>query len=165
MLADPGDDLLGVDLVAGESGLGPQPVVGADAHPPLAGEPVEQGPCLAVLRSAGVAAAVEVDQDRCVLRRVAAAVDVEEIPAPGVPVADVGDPLHVTPPHQAGQQQDEGPGPVTAERYVHTIPPAGPETLLKRSPDHKIRAQAPPGGDSKADGDDGGHRGRHLGAR
>lgn len=64
VLADPGDDLLGVDLLAGEGGLGPQPVVGADAHPSLSGEPVQQGTPLAALRAAGVVAAVEVDQDR-----------------------------------------------------------------------------------------------------
>lgn len=110
---------------------------------------------------------MEVDQDRSVVRCVAAAVEVEQIAAPGVPVANVGDPLHAARSQEARwwQQQDAGPGPVAARRRLHVLPPAGPQPFPEGLPDGPVRPHAAPRGDCQPDDGGGGHPDHRPGAR
>ena len=114
VFAHPGDDLLDVDQVVGERRGRVQPIVGADAHPTLTGEPVDERPRLAVLAAAAERAAMQVDERRAVGRSRSMAIDVEQVPCARVAVADVRDPFDVTTKDRNRPDEDAAPRGATA---------------------------------------------------
>ena len=108
--ADPGDELLDVDEVAGEGvGWRGEVVVGADAGPALAGEVVEERAGLAVLAPPMEPAAVQVDECRRARRVGAVTVDVEQVGRAIVAVGDVRQPLDVASPEHPRQRTGSSP--------------------------------------------------------
>jgi hypothetical protein len=78
VLAHPGDHLLHVDHRVGELRR-KQAVVGADAHPAVAGEPVEQVAGSESLAAEAEGSEVEVDERRAVRTVGAIAIEVEQV--------------------------------------------------------------------------------------
>ena len=149
VLPRPGDHLLGVDQVVREPGGRAQAVVGADAHPALARQAVEQGTSLAVLPPAAECSAVEVDEHGPTRGARAVVVHVEQVPPTRVAVADVRDPNDVATAHEERRKQDRAewqsatePG---SQLRIDGLPPTGTEALAQRTVERGTGLQPPPG--------------------
>lgn len=126
----------------------------------LAGQAIQQGERLAVLAALGVAAAVQVDQDRTARWTGAVTVQVEQVAAAGVAVGDVGHPLDVAAAARQRQQQDAAKRQPAAQPGgklgVDGAAPAGAQGL-----GHGLLQRRP--GPQSAPGDDGEPGRRHGG--
>ena len=106
MLTHPGDDPLRVNKWCG---VGREPVIGADAHPALAGQTVDECAGLTVLAAAPVAAAVEVDQARAGDRARSREVHVEQVLPTRRAVGQVRAPQDVVSAHGQRREQQSRP--------------------------------------------------------
>src|SRR4051794_489043 len=77
----PGDDPLGIDQLRGKL-CRVELIVGSDAYPPEAGEPLQQQPRLPTLGPAEESASVEVDQHGGVRWTVATQVEIKKVSSP-----------------------------------------------------------------------------------
>src|SRR5262245_45900449 len=95
VLAHPRQHSLQVDERVGEPRTWKQPIVGADAHPSLAREAIDEREGLAVLPATSKRSAMQMDEDRSAAWARAMTVEIEEIPSPVFAIADVCQPFDI----------------------------------------------------------------------
>jgi hypothetical protein len=132
----------------------PQPVIGAQAHPTLAGETVEQRTGLPALPPAEETTTVQIHQRRPSRRLETWAVQIEKVPPARVAVSDVRQPLDIAPPDEDRQDQNAKPGKPTAQpggnHWIEVATPTRPQTFAQGTLDCSARTPSPPRDDSEA---------------
>jgi hypothetical protein len=169
MFSHPGNDLLEVDQMIRKGRGWPQPVVGAEAHPTLARETVEQRTGLPAFPPAEETAPVQIHQRRPSRRLETWSIEIEEVPPACVAVTDVRQPLDIAAPDEDRQEQNAKPRKPTAQPrgnfWIEVATPTRPQTFAQGTLNCSARTPSPPRDDSQASRGQDGQTEHHPAAR